>query len=111
MKKSIFVTLVLSFLLSSCSSISEEDIAGLTYSSGYYYVQFQKNNDMTIYQKSSPSSYARGCTADGIYEVKDGKLVITILQSYCASESYSWVSGSYDLSFDKITKGNTGFYR
>jgi len=91
--------------------ITEADISGRTYSSGYYYLQFKSDNSMRVYQKSSSSSYAEGCTADGVYSIENGELVVRIIKSYCGSENYKWVSGRYKVKSNKISNGSRSFYR
>lgn len=77
--------------------VSEGDISTKTFNAGYYYLFFKNDHSIEIYQKSSSSSSARGCAADGRWSIEGGKVKVEVVQSYCGTESYTKFNGLYDM--------------
>lgn len=64
------------FMLTSCGGPDPSSIATKTFKSGYYYLFFKNDHSIEIYQKSSSSSFARGCAADGKWSIENGKVKV-----------------------------------
>ena len=97
-----------SFLLTSCGA-SDSNIATKTFNSGYYYLFFKNDHSIEIYQKTSSSSYARGCAADGMWSIENGKVNVQVTQSYCGTESYAKFNGLYELKGNCIENERFSF--
>lgn len=91
------------------SSEVSASISTRTFSSGYYYLYFKDDNTIEIYQKTSSTTYARGCAADGKWSVENGKIRIQVIQSYCGTESYSKFNGLYNVDENCIKNQQFSF--
>ena len=105
----VLITLIFTTVILSGCEISDSDVSTKTFSSGYYYLFFKDNKTIEIYQKASSSSYAKGCTADGVWSIENGKVKVQVTQSYCGTESYSKFNGLYRLSDKCITNERFSF--
>jgi hypothetical protein len=105
-----YLVLILILTLISSCNLSESDISNSTYKSGYYHVEFKKDNSIYIYQKSSGSS-VQGCVAEGNWSLKDNLLYLKVTKSFCGSESYRKFNGEYNVKTNSISNGNNTFYK
>lgn len=104
------ISIIIGLTLFVSCGISESDLARKTYNSGYIYLFFKDDHSLEIYQASSGSTYARGCTADGKWSVIDGKVKIQIMNNYCGSDTYPEFNGFWTLKGEYLENNKHLFH-
>jgi len=109
MKNAILVSLMI--ILFSCGESQPENInlSGATLRSGYVYIELQNGGNLRVVQKSSPNTYAGGCTADGNWQQSGENIIITNIQSHCATQDYLYLNGTYTQAGKCINNGSNSF--
>ncbi|HMK06307.1 MAG TPA: hypothetical protein VK476_02190 [Flavobacterium sp.] len=83
-----------------------KNISGMTLSSRYVYLEFKSNGKLEIYQKTSGAAYARGCTAEGTWIQQENIVTITVTQSFCGTNDYSELNGTFTQTGDRISNSS-----
>jgi hypothetical protein len=88
---------VMAGVVSTRENQEPSDLAGITYNSGFVYLEFKDEGQLYIYQKASPETALRGCVADGRWERAGSEIKLWVTENHCGTDSYSNIDGAYQI--------------